>query len=565
MKKILFSVLLAMAILWSCGKDDGPATPPVQSKPTITDFDPKTGTVGTVVTITGTNFSTIAADNAVKFGSVAASVVTATATKIVVNVPTGATTAKISVSVSGNTATSTGTFIVTKADTENKSPVMENQEFSVEQTITDTDEIGQIQATDPEGDELTFNIVANDNNLFYITEKGILTLAEGKSLDFESATEHEITIGASDGSTITEVKVTINVLEGDPDNQSPVMEDQEFVVSESITNADEIGQVVATDPDNDTLTFSIADSELFDISDAGVLTLAEGKALDYETETSHSLTVSATDGEETVEATITITVQNVIDSMVEDPTSFITTWQTEANGEEIGFYISVDYEYNFTVDWGDGIVETIDINEVPDSFSIQHEYETAGTYTVAIQGQIPYFSIVNADQGFESRLLSIEQWGKIEWENFEATFAQCSNMVYNAMDLPDLTKVQNVIAMFLDATSFNGDISGWNTANIKSMTFMFDGAVSFDQDLGSWDISSVIMMENMFDDSNMSPLNFSNTLIGWAAQGVKSNIILGAEGLYLCLDDDDGINAFITLTNAPNNWAIISDGVKPCD
>jgi hypothetical protein len=81
--------------------------------PTITSFTPASGSVGTTVTITGTNFSTTPANNTVQFNGTTAFVTASTATSITTTVPTGAITGKISVTVGGNIATSTNDYTVT--------------------------------------------------------------------------------------------------------------------------------------------------------------------------------------------------------------------------------------------------------------------------------------------------------------------------------------------------------------------------------------------------------------------------------------------------------------------
>ena len=66
-------------------------------KPTITNFSPTSGVVGTTVTITGTNFNATAAQNVVYFGATKATVTAASTTSLTVTVPIGATFQPISV------------------------------------------------------------------------------------------------------------------------------------------------------------------------------------------------------------------------------------------------------------------------------------------------------------------------------------------------------------------------------------------------------------------------------------------------------------------------------------
>ena len=69
--------------------------------PQIVSFTPALGANGTVVTLTGTNFSPVAANNTVYFGAVRATVNASSATSLTVTVPAGATYAPPTVSVGG--------------------------------------------------------------------------------------------------------------------------------------------------------------------------------------------------------------------------------------------------------------------------------------------------------------------------------------------------------------------------------------------------------------------------------------------------------------------------------
>jgi len=80
---------------------------------TISSFYPGSGPVGTVVTIKGTHFSSSPADNIVYFGSVRATVLSATPTSLSVSVPPGSTYQPMTVTVSNLTAYSAEPFKVT--------------------------------------------------------------------------------------------------------------------------------------------------------------------------------------------------------------------------------------------------------------------------------------------------------------------------------------------------------------------------------------------------------------------------------------------------------------------
>ncbi|MCK0162234.1 BspA family leucine-rich repeat surface protein, partial [Allomuricauda sp. F6463D] len=466
----------------------------------------------------------------------------------------------------------------------NEAPTMADQVFQVDETITDAETIGKVAAADADEDVLTFSITTNDSDLFSITKEGVLSLATGKSLDFSNAVSHTITVKVSDGEEDASATITINV--GDI-NEVPVFgeENYAFEASEDISDTDPIGTVTATDGDGDTLEYTLTtnDKDLFEVSAEGELSLADGKELDFETAEEHVLTVTVTDGTEAVDATITITVVNVIESMFEDPASFITTWEVPENNFELNIGTNDDYDFDFTVDWGDGTIETVTENNLS---GFSHIYETAGTYTVAIQGGFPAISLFN-----NKKLSSIEQWGTIAWKSFRQSFAMCMNMEYHATDIPDLSQVSDFYAtfyfaesfngdisgwdtgnvtdmsnMFAFSTSFNGDIGGWDTGNVTDMSSMFNYASSFDQDLGTWNISNVTTMEDMLTGSGMSAPNLSNIIIGWAGMDVQSGVVFDAEDINYCTDSEDILlQAYLTLVVDPNFWTITFNEEEMCN
>ncbi len=109
--KTISAIAILTLFIFSCGSENNdPAPPPPAPELTLTGFSPTTGTAGTVVTLTGTNFSATPASNVVKFNGVVTTVTSATTTSLTVSAPVGGTTGKITVEVGNHVATSSNSF-----------------------------------------------------------------------------------------------------------------------------------------------------------------------------------------------------------------------------------------------------------------------------------------------------------------------------------------------------------------------------------------------------------------------------------------------------------------------
>ena len=91
--------------------------------PKITSFTPTSGAVGATVTITGTSFNTTPANNIVFFGATRATVTAATATGLIVTVPTGATFGAITVLKTGTSLAAYSTQFFNPTFSPNKSSI----------------------------------------------------------------------------------------------------------------------------------------------------------------------------------------------------------------------------------------------------------------------------------------------------------------------------------------------------------------------------------------------------------------------------------------------------------
>ncbi len=174
-------------------------------------------------------------------------------------------------------------------------------------TVTDADTTGEA---------ITFSLVDDAGGLFEIdANTGEVTLAGGQSLDYETATSHDITIRSSDGTNTTDHTVTINVTDVN-DNAQVFTSGAGATVAEDLNDTSVIYTAATTDVDTtgEAITYSLTDDAggLFEINSAtGEVTLAGGQALDFETATSHDITIRSSDGTNTTDHTVTINVTNV--------------------------------------------------------------------------------------------------------------------------------------------------------------------------------------------------------------------------------------------------------------
>ena len=101
---IMVGVILLLGVVSGCNKNDpneDPILDPVIKNPTITAIDPVSGTVGTEVAITGTNFSGTTGENVVAFNDMISTVKSSSSTQLVTTVPDKAKSGSISVTVNG--------------------------------------------------------------------------------------------------------------------------------------------------------------------------------------------------------------------------------------------------------------------------------------------------------------------------------------------------------------------------------------------------------------------------------------------------------------------------------
>ncbi|TVR76464.1 MAG: BspA family leucine-rich repeat surface protein [Chitinophagaceae bacterium] len=212
---------------------------------------------------------------------------------------------------------------------------------------------------------------------------------------------------------------------------------------------------------------------------------------------------------------------------------FITTWNTANPGISDSNQIIIPTfgtGYNYDVYWEDISNNAINGMETNVTGNLTITFPAAGIYRVEISGDFPriYFN----NDGDNHKILTIEQWGNIEWTSMEKAFWGCINLTYNAIDTPNLSGVTSMFSMFNGCISFNGDIVSWDVSNVNNMNSMFSGAALFNQSIGEWELNSNVNLLNMLNNSGLDCANYSATLTGWANNNPNvSGRMLGANNL----------------------------------
>lgn len=188
---------------------------------------------------------------------------------------------------------------------------------------------GAVTATDDDGDTVSYSI---SGSKFFMDSSGTIKVAG--VLDHETTDSYSLTATARDGSLAGTATVNITVLDV---NENPRFAQSTYPLTVR-EGSFSVGTVSASDPEGGSVTYSITagdDDSIFSIgSSNGIIGVA---TLDYETASSYSLTVTASDiTGKTGMATVNITVEDLNEVSITGPAAAVT------EGEDMTFTVSVE-------------------------------------------------------------------------------------------------------------------------------------------------------------------------------------------------------------------------------
>ena len=308
----------------------------------------------------------------------------------------------VTVEVSDGNGGSTSIAVTINVSDVNEAPVFSqgtHATLSVAEQTASGRNIGvAFTATDPDsGDTLTYSLRRGDRNSFRI-DPNTGQLQTRAALDYETKRSYnDLAVRVTDSGGLTDaIVVTINVTDVD-ENRAPAFTDGSTTtrsVAENTGSGQDIGSAVAaTDPDDDTLTYTLGgkDAASFRIDNTNGQ-LRTQAALDYESDASYSVTVSVSDGNgssDSIDVTITVTNVNEAPSFTEGSTATRSIAENTASGTNIGTAVTatdVDANTTLTYTLGGADAAAFRINSTNGRLKTRAalDYETKTSYSVTI-------------------------------------------------------------------------------------------------------------------------------------------------------------------------------------
>ena len=277
------------------------------------------------------------------------------------------------VSASDGTNQTSQDITVTVADVDDEAPVFTSPAtFSAAENQT---AMGTVAATDADSHNASIRYTVSGSDLEIDAVSGALSLK--LTPDYETKLLYTATVTASDGANSTTQLITVTIT--NVDDVAPKF--TSVATFNAAENQTTIGTVAATDADSDnaSIRFTVSESDLEIDAVSGVLRFQA--APDYETKLAYAATVTLSDGKNSSNQNITVSVIDVD----EDPTIISpASFSSDENQAVIGTVMATDPEgADLTFSIVSGTELAISSSGVL-TFKTVPDYESASVYTATV-------------------------------------------------------------------------------------------------------------------------------------------------------------------------------------
>lgn len=252
-------------------------------------------------------------------------------------------------------------------------------------------------------------------------------------------------------------------------------------------------------------------------------------------------------------------ISNRDDSQITDPYPLMLQLDlSDETGSYVysGAVVSTSAVYPYTVDWGDGNVESITSSAQLVSNRLNHTYNADEYPKPVVQigrssdvGGIRQFSIANG--GSDLKLVDVKQFGKNTLDIFN---------IYGA-SLCRVTATDNLIITTSLKDAFRNtranpvSINSWDVSTVTDVQYLASSNDYFNQDLNNWDTSSINSTLRMFFYNAV----FNGDMSNWYRPATVTTLF------HLARDFNQDISTkYISAANSPSGSEYIAwdmDGV----
>ena len=264
-----------------------------------------------------------------------------------------------------------------------------------EYTSADTNIGSPVAATDADNDTLTYSLIGSPDAYAFSIVSTTGQLRTSAALHYDTQSSYSVTVSVDDGNGGSDsIAVTINVT--DVVNEPPTFDDGTSTtrsIAENTASGTNIGTAIgATDTDTgDTLTYTLGGTDAASFGIVGTTgQLRTSAALNYETKSSYSVTVSVSDGSlsDTIAVTISVTDVNEAPSFA-TTTATRSIWENADFGEELGDAVAAtDPDTDDTLTYTLGGTDASSFRIVSTSGLLLTnallDYETKNAYSVTV-------------------------------------------------------------------------------------------------------------------------------------------------------------------------------------